>query len=165
MKSSYYWKVTEILKQTNAKVRRCLTQQLLAFPVNIFLSFFVKCKIISLFLWSCERVWHIIIANISICNCTAEYPKQKTIIQKLLICLLGFISMYFVVTTFVCAVFLALLTKFVWSMLNNFVKWHQKPFILEKRIISLRIQTNLQNSNPIQILSDSSEFDLYPKKF
>ena len=40
MKSSYYWKVSEILKHRKfAEVRRCLTQQLLAFFLNIYSLF------------------------------------------------------------------------------------------------------------------------------
>ena len=56
--------MSEILKlRKYAKVRTCLTQQLLAFFLNIFLFSFVKCKIIPLFFPSYERLWYIIIVN------------------------------------------------------------------------------------------------------
>ena len=44
----------------HAKVRHCFTQQFLASFSNMLHFFFVKCKIISLFFWSCERLWHLI---------------------------------------------------------------------------------------------------------
>ena len=73
---SYCWKESEILKPRKyAEVRPFLTQQLLAFFLNIFLFFFAKWKIVLLFFPSCERLWHIIIVNTPICNCTAESAK------------------------------------------------------------------------------------------
>ena len=79
IKAQYYFKVSEILKHRKyTEVRSSLTQQPVAFFLNIFFFFLVKCKVISLFFRCCESILHIIIANISICNCIAEYAKQKT---------------------------------------------------------------------------------------
>ena len=52
--------------------------------------------------------------------------------------------MYLLVTAFTCAVFLVSLTKLIWSMLNNFLKYYQKPFTLEKQIKLLHIKVDLQ---------------------
>ena len=104
----------------------------------------ITCWFSLMFFWSCERLWHVIIANIPICNCTAENENQKTIIQKLQIYLLRSIITYFLVTTIVRADFLVSRTKFIWNMLKNFFKWHQKPFTLGKRIKLLRIEMNPQ---------------------
>ena len=74
--SSYYWKVSEILKPRKyGEVRPYLTQQRLAFFLNIFLFFFVKWKVTSFFSPNCELVWHLIIVNTPICNCTEESAK------------------------------------------------------------------------------------------
>ena len=45
------------------------------FFLNLFLFFFVKGKIISLFFLNYERLWQIIIVNIPKCNWTAESAK------------------------------------------------------------------------------------------
>ena len=52
------------------------------FFLNVFLFFFVKCKIISLL--QRNNLWQIIIAKISICNCTAENENQKNCHRKII---------------------------------------------------------------------------------
>ena len=54
--------------------------------------------------------------------------------------------MYFLVTTFMCAVVLVLLTKFISNMLNRFLEQQQKPFKLVKGKKLLRIEMNPQKT-------------------
>ena len=69
----YYRKVSGILKHGTH-----VGAWSVAFFLNIFPVFFVNCKIISLFFWSGECLWHVIIAHIPICNCTAESEHRET---------------------------------------------------------------------------------------
>ena len=83
MKSSCYWKVSEILElRKYAEVRPFLTQHVICFFLDHISLFFVKCKIISFFFPSYEWVWHIIIVNIPTCDWTAEGAKEKTTFQN-----------------------------------------------------------------------------------
>ena len=54
-------------------------------------------------------------------------------------------------------------------MLDNFLKQHQKPFTLEKRIqlqrIKMKNERFIHIGLTVQILSDSLKFDRYPNKF
>ena len=54
--------------------------------------------------------------------------------------------MYFLVTSFMCAVVLVLLTKFISNMLNRFLEQQQKPFKLVKGKKLLRIEMNPQKT-------------------
>ena len=64
----------------NFKTQKLCGSTTLFAPINfcffLKLVFFIKCKIISLFL-SSARLWHIITFNILICNCTAENARRN----------------------------------------------------------------------------------------
>ena len=82
------WMLDEILKQT----KYMEVWRFLSWHCFFLKHFSLSTSNVKLFL-CCERLWHIIIVNIPICKAKNCYPKT--------IYILGFIIMYFLVTTFV----------------------------------------------------------------